>query len=51
MIAHGATVYLLLKIAATVGSNLLEMGAQMRGESVAQFMASRPGANAKPRYE
>ena len=33
----------LLKIAATVGQNLLQIGAQMRGETLDAFMASRPG--------
>jgi protocatechuate 4,5-dioxygenase alpha subunit len=43
MIEHGGNVYVLLKIAGTVGQNLLQMGAQMRGESLAAFMATRPG--------
>ena len=49
MIEYGATVYLLLKIAATTGSNLLEMGSRMRGESLEAFMQSRPGTKARPR--
>lgn len=51
MIAHGGSIYLLLKIAGTVGSNLIEMGCQMRGERVEDFMASRPGTEAKPRRD
>ena len=43
MVEAGGNIYLLLKIAATVGQNLLEMGAQMRGESLREFMATRPG--------
>ena len=35
--------YVFLKIAATIGSNLLEVGATMRGETVEQFLATRPG--------
>jgi protocatechuate 4,5-dioxygenase alpha subunit len=43
MVEGGGNIYLLLKIAATVGINLLQMGAQMRGETVPEFMATRPG--------
>ena len=43
MIAHGGNIYVLLKIAGTVGQTLLQMGAQMRGETLEQFMATRPG--------
>ena len=43
MVEAGGNIYLLLKIAATVGQNLLQMGAQMRGESLEAFMATRPG--------
>jgi hypothetical protein len=32
-----------LKIAGTVGQNLLQMGAQMRGETLESFMLTRPG--------
>ncbi len=46
MIEHGGNIYLILKIAGTVGQTLLQMGAQMRGETLAQFMATRPGAAA-----
>lgn len=49
MVEHGGSVYLLLKIAATVGSNLLEMGAQMRGEPLEAFLRTRPGASAPVR--
>jgi protocatechuate 4,5-dioxygenase alpha chain len=42
MIAAGGNVYVLLKIAGTVGQNLLQMGAQMRGETLETFMAGRP---------
>jgi len=41
MVEAGGNVYVFLKIAATVGSNLLEVGAEMRGETLAQFMATR----------
>ena len=33
LIAAGGNIYVLLKIAGTVGQNLLQMGAQMRGET------------------
>ena len=42
MVEAGGNVYVFLKIAATVGSNLLEVGAEMRGEALTQFMATRP---------
>jgi hypothetical protein len=42
MIAAGGNVYVFLKIAATIGSNLLEVGAAMRGETVDAFLATRP---------
>ena len=42
MIEAGGNIYLLLKIAGTVGQNLLQMGAQMRGESLDAFMQTRP---------
>ncbi|MEC9059056.1 MAG: protocatechuate 3,4-dioxygenase [Actinomycetota bacterium] len=41
MVAAGGNVYVFLKIAATVGSSLLEVGAEMRGETIDQFMANR----------
>jgi protocatechuate 4,5-dioxygenase alpha chain len=44
MIKHGGNIYLILKIAGTVGQTLLQMGAQMRGETLEQFMATRPMA-------
>jgi protocatechuate 4,5-dioxygenase alpha subunit len=49
IIRKGGNIYLILKIAGTVGSNLLEMGAQMRGETLQAFMASRPGPKAPVR--
>jgi protocatechuate 4,5-dioxygenase alpha chain len=42
LLAAGGNIYLLLKIAGTVGQNLLEMGAQMRGETLESFLAARP---------
>jgi protocatechuate 4,5-dioxygenase alpha subunit len=42
LIAAGGNIYLLLKIAGTVGQNLLQMGAQMRGATLASFLAARP---------
>jgi protocatechuate 4,5-dioxygenase alpha chain len=43
MIAHGGNIYLVLKIAGTVGQTLLQMGAQMRGETLDALMATLPG--------
>ena len=45
MIEHGGNIYLILKIAGTVGVTLLQMGAQMRGQTLEQFLATRPGHN------
>ena len=42
LIEAGGNIYLLLKIAGTVGQNLLQMGAQMRGETLDVFMQTRP---------
>ena len=47
MVESGGNIYLLLKIAGTVGQTLLQMGAQMRGETLAQFMATRPGGKGR----
>jgi protocatechuate 4,5-dioxygenase, alpha chain len=44
LIGAGGNVYLLLKIAATLGQNLLQMGAQMRGETLEAFLQTRPGS-------
>ena len=43
LVDAGGSIYVLLKIAATVGQNLLQIGAQMRGETLDAFMAGRPG--------
>jgi protocatechuate 4,5-dioxygenase alpha chain len=43
LIAAGGNIYVLLKIAGTVGQNLLQMGAQMRGQTLEQFLDTRPG--------
>jgi len=43
LIAAGGSIYLLIKIGGSVGLNLLQMGAAMRGETPDQFMATRPG--------
>jgi protocatechuate 4,5-dioxygenase alpha chain len=44
LIAAGGNIYLMLKLAGTVGQTLLKMGAQMRGETLEAFMATRPSA-------
>jgi len=41
MVAGGGSIYVFLKIAATIGSSLLEVGASMRGETLDDFLASR----------
>ena len=46
IVAAGGNIYVFIKIAATVGTSLLEMGAAMRGESLDEFLASRPGDRA-----
>ena len=42
LVAAGGSIYLLIKIGGTIGQNLLQMGAQMRGETLEEFMKSRP---------
>ncbi len=44
IVAAGGNIYVFIKIAATVGTSLLEMGADMRGETLDDFLASRPGS-------
>ncbi len=51
IVERGGNIYLTLKIAATLGQTLLQMGAQMRGEDLATFMATRPGAAAPVRKD
>jgi protocatechuate 4,5-dioxygenase alpha chain len=45
LIAAVGNIYLLLKIAGTVGQSLLDMGAQMRGEPLEAFMRTRAGTS------
>jgi protocatechuate 4,5-dioxygenase, alpha chain len=42
LVGAGGSIYLLIKIGGAVGQNLLQMGAQMRGETLDEFMKSRP---------
>jgi len=42
IVAAGGNVYVFLKIALALGISLIEVGATMRGESVDEFMATRP---------
>jgi protocatechuate 4,5-dioxygenase alpha subunit len=46
LIAAGGNIYYLIKIGFCTGSGLYRMGAQMRGETYEQFLATRdnPGA-------
>ena len=41
MIEHGMNIYFMLKIGSATGNSLYRMGAQMRGESYDQFLATR----------
>ena len=41
MIEHGMNIYFMLKIGSATGNSLYRMGAQMRGESYEQFLATR----------
>ena len=43
LVAAGGSIYLLIKIGGSVGQNLLQMGARMRGETLEQFMQTRAG--------
>lgn len=43
LVAAGGSIYLLIKIGGSVGQNLLQMGAAMRGETLDEFMKTRPG--------
>jgi protocatechuate 4,5-dioxygenase alpha subunit len=46
LLAAGGNIYFLLKLGVVTGNGLYRMGAQMRGETYEQFLASRndPGA-------
>jgi protocatechuate 4,5-dioxygenase alpha chain len=46
-IALGASVYTLTKVGATIGMSLLEMGAQMRGQTMAEFGEFLKAQNAR----
>lgn len=48
MIRHGGNIYLILKVAGALNVSLLAMGAQMRGETLEAFLATRPAGNARP---
>lgn len=41
LIEAGGSIYLMIKIAGTVGQNLLDVGAHTRGETAQQFLARR----------
>jgi protocatechuate 4,5-dioxygenase, alpha chain len=43
LIDAGGSIYLMIKIAGALGLNLLDMGAQMRGQTVAELRANLPG--------
>ena len=41
LIRHGANIYMLLKLGAATGNGLYQMGAQQRGETYQEFLATR----------
>jgi protocatechuate 4,5-dioxygenase alpha chain len=41
LIEHGLNIYFMLKLGSATGNSLYRMGAQMRGESYEQFLATR----------
>ncbi len=41
MIESGANIYMLLKLGSATGKGLYEIGAQQRGETLAEFLATR----------
>ena len=47
LVAAGGSIYLLIKVGGSVGQNLLQMGAAMRGETLDEFMKTRPGHRAQ----
>ncbi len=51
IVEKGGNLYVIIKIAATVGATLIGMGAQMRGETQEELLGSLPGAAARPRSE
>ena len=51
LVESGGNIYLLIKIGGAVGENLLQMGAQMRGQGLDDFMQTRPGARGVQRSE
>jgi protocatechuate 4,5-dioxygenase alpha chain len=46
LVELGGNIYYMIKMGATVGAGLYKMGAQMRGETIDEFLATRnqPGA-------
>lgn len=42
IVAAGGNIYVFLKIALALGISLIEVGADMRGQSVDEFMSTRP---------
>jgi len=41
LIQHGCNIYMMLKLGAATGNGLYQMGAQQRGESYQEFLATR----------
>jgi protocatechuate 4,5-dioxygenase, alpha chain len=47
LIRTGGNIYMLIKLGATVGEGLYHMGAQQRGESYEEFLATRNASGAR----
>ena len=47
LIEAGTNIYYLLKIGSVIGNGLYQMGAQMRGETYPQFLATRKISDAR----
>ena len=47
LIARGGNIYMVMKIGAVTGHGLYAMGAQQRGETLEQFLATRSASGAR----
>jgi len=47
LIQHGTNIYMMLKLGAATGNGLYQMGAQQRGETFEQFLATRNNGGAR----
>lgn len=44
---HGGNIYMIMKVGAVLGQGLYQMGAQQRGETYEQFLATRNASGAR----